>query len=83
MSVRQAAEHYGCTATTLFNHARGSVKKSGSGRPTLLKDLEEKAFVCSCAALGTLGYPPTRDLVGRVIQHNLVQEGRPNAFAAS
>ena len=85
MSVCQAAEHYGCAATTLFNHARGSVKKSGSGRPTVLTDLEleEKVVVRSCVTLGTFGYPPTRDLVGSVIQLYLVQEGRPNAFAAS
>ena len=31
MSVRQVAEHYGCAATPLFNHTRGSVKKAVAG----------------------------------------------------
>ena len=33
-STRSSLERYGCAATTLLNHAHGSVKKSSPGRPS-------------------------------------------------
>ena len=80
LSVRQAAEHYSCARSTLSSHARDSVRHRGPGRPTTLSELEEKIIVRSCVALGTFGYPPNRDLIGRVVQQYFAEIGRPNAF---
>ena len=83
LSVRQAAEHYSCARSTLSSHARDSVRHRGPGRPTTLSELEEKIIVRSCVALGTFGYPPNRDLIGRVVQQYFAEIGRPNAGQSS
>ena len=75
LSVRQAARTYGCATTTLYSHVRGVVKHQQTGRPTTLAELEEKVVDRACIALGTFGYPATRDLVGRVLKQYLADVG--------
>lgn len=80
LSVRQAAKIYGCATTTLFSHVRGMVKHQRSGRPTTFSELEERVVVRACIALGTFGYPATRELVGRVLKHYLEDVGSFSCF---
>ena len=80
LSMRQAANTYGCATTTLYSHVRGVVKHQQTGRPTTLSELEEKVVVRACIALGTFGYPATRGLVGRVLKQYLADVGCQSSY---
>ena len=66
--------------TTLYSHVRDVVKHQQTGRPTKLSELEEKVVVRACIALETIGYPATRDLVGRVLKQYLADVSCQSSF---
>lgn len=80
LSYRQAAEKYGCTKSSLFNHVHGVAMSETVGRRTVLTKEEEKDVVRCCEVLGRFGVCANRDVVGKVIKDYLAALDRPNPF---
>ena len=81
LSLREASAQAGC-ATTLFKQNKDRVHHTSVGRPTTLSEVEEKIIARCNTTLGSFGHPPTRDMVGSVIQNYFQHSGRPYPFCS-
>ena len=80
LSYRQASARAGCAATTQFKHKHQRVKYTSVGRPTALTPQEVKVIARCITSLGSLGHPPSRDMVGSVIKKYFNDSGMQNPF---
>ena len=79
-SIYKLAKKYGIPSSTLYDHARKKVSKSGAGRPTVLTRAEEEELVYCCQVLQEMGFGMTKENVTAIVTDYVSTNGRKNPF---
>ena len=79
-TIHKLAKKHGIPSSTLYDHARKKVSKSGAGRPTVLTWAEEEELVYCCQVLQEMGFGMTKENVTAIVTDYVSTKGRRNPF---
>ena len=79
-SNHSIAKKYGIPSSTLYDHTKKAVSKSGVGRPTVLTRTEEEELVYCCQVLQEMGFGLTKENVTAIVADYVNKMGHDNPF---
>lgn len=80
MSLERVSSRFGIPTSTLHDYLKGLRSKKCAGRPPILTRELERETALTCIILQELGFPLTRDYVGRVVSQYLSDKLISNPF---